>query len=83
MDPKNVEKKVCTVKLVFNDHPLDPKIVAVFVRWSLFRGTVLVKKFKMGLKNGGRYVTGGCYSGVVVSSRLTVCAKALCKESLF
>ncbi len=27
-----------TVKLVYNDHPRDPKFVAVVVRWSLFRG---------------------------------------------
>jgi len=27
-----------TVKLVYNDHPRDPKIVAVMDRWSLFGG---------------------------------------------
>ena len=26
-----------TVKPVYNDHPWDPKIVAVVDRWSLFR----------------------------------------------
>ncbi len=30
----------CTVKLVYNDHPRDPKFVAVVDRWSLFRGSV-------------------------------------------
>ena len=40
------------VKLVYNDHPRNPKIVVVVDRWSLFRGTF---KFKMGHQNGGRY----------------------------
>ncbi len=31
-------KKSSTVKLVHNDHPRNPKVVAVIDRWSLFRG---------------------------------------------
>jgi hypothetical protein len=30
---------IITVKLVYNDHPWDPKFVAVVDRWSLFRGS--------------------------------------------
>ena len=44
-----------TVKHVYNDHPWDPKFVAVVDRWSLFRGTFMLQKFKMGPQNGGRY----------------------------
>jgi hypothetical protein len=32
----------CTVKLVYNDHPRDPKLVAVVDRWSLFRGSFML-----------------------------------------
>ncbi len=28
-----------TVKLVYNDHPWDPKFVAIVDRWSFFRGS--------------------------------------------
>ena len=31
-----------TVKPVYNDHPWDPKMVAVVDRWSLFRGTFVL-----------------------------------------
>ena len=31
-----------TVKPVYNDHPWDPKIVAVVDRWSLFRGSFVL-----------------------------------------
>jgi hypothetical protein len=31
-------KNSSTVKLVYSDHPRDPKFVAVVYRWSLFRG---------------------------------------------
>ncbi len=32
-------KKIYTVKPEYNDHPWEPKIVAVVYRWSLFRGS--------------------------------------------
>ncbi len=32
-----------TVKPVYNDHPWDPKVVAVVGRWSLFRGHLCCK----------------------------------------
>jgi hypothetical protein len=35
-----------TVKPVFNDHPLDPKCVAVVDRWSLFRGRFMLERPK-------------------------------------
>ncbi len=35
-----------TVKPVYNGHPLDPKIVAVVLRWLLFRGFSI----KIGIK---------------------------------
>jgi hypothetical protein len=44
-----------TVKFVYNDHPRDPKFVAVVDRWSLFKGRFMLKRFKLGLKNNGRY----------------------------
>jgi len=37
----------CTVKPVYNDHPRDPKFVAVVDRWSLFRGSFVLQKLKM------------------------------------
>jgi hypothetical protein len=41
---------MCTVKPVYNDHPRDPKIVAVVDRWSLFRGQLLNKSPNWNLK---------------------------------
>ncbi len=38
------------VKPVYNDHPLDPKIVTVVDRWSLSKGHFCNKSFKWGLK---------------------------------
>jgi hypothetical protein len=60
-----------TVKLVYNDHPWDPKIVAVVDRWSLFRGHLCNKSPKWDLK---MVVVRGRWSlsEVVVSSGLTV-----------
>ncbi len=40
-----------TVKPVYNDHPRDPKIVAVVDRWSLFRGHLCQKKIEFGPQN--------------------------------
>jgi hypothetical protein len=37
-------------KLVYNDHPWDPKIVAVVDRWSLFNGQLCYKTFEWGLR---------------------------------
>ncbi len=31
-----------TVKPVYNDFPMDPKIVAVVDRWSLFKGSFML-----------------------------------------
>ncbi len=39
-----------TVKLVYNDHPWDPKKVAVVDRWSLFSGHLCSKSLKWDLK---------------------------------
>ncbi len=33
----------CTVKHMYNDHPRDPKFVAVVDKWSLFRGPLCYK----------------------------------------
>ncbi len=44
------KKNAYTVKLVYNDHPWDPKIVAVVDGWSLFIGT------KWPPQNGCRYM---------------------------
>ncbi len=34
--------KQCTVKLVDNDHPWDPKFVVAVDRWLLFRGNLML-----------------------------------------
>jgi hypothetical protein len=34
----------------YNDHPLDPKIVAVVDRWSLFRSHLCYKTFNRNLR---------------------------------
>ncbi len=47
---QKLKKTVLIVKPVYNHKPGDPKIVAVFDRWSLFRG-----QLKLYLGNGGRY----------------------------
>jgi len=36
-----------TVKPVYNDHPQDPKCVAVADRWSLFRGSFMSQKLTL------------------------------------
>ena len=51
---------------MYNDHPRDPKIVAVVDRWSLFRGSFMLYTLILGPKNRDRYLQ------VVVSSGLTV-----------
>ncbi len=43
-----------TLKPVYNDHLWDPKFVAIVDRWSLFRGTFMLQKLKLGLQNRGR-----------------------------
>ncbi len=50
---------------MYNDHPWNPKIVAVVDRWSLFGGHLCTQSSN-GTKSGGRY------RQVVVSSGLTV-----------
>ena len=61
----------CTVKPVYNDHPWDPKIVAVIDRWSLFRGRLCSKSskwdlqmvvviYKWSLFGGGRQLRFDC-----------------------
>ncbi len=57
----NSNTNMCTVKLVYNDHPWDPEFVAVIDRWSLFRGSFMLWKFKLGPQNCGR-----CRQGVVI-----------------
>ncbi len=36
-----------TVKLVYNDHPWDPNIVAVVDRWSLFSGHFTLDRWSL------------------------------------
>ncbi len=43
---KHFSKNVIIVKPVYNDHPRDPKIVAVVGSWSLFRGNLCNKSSK-------------------------------------
>ena len=43
-----------TVKPVYKDHSRDPKIVAVDDRWSLFRGSFIIKKLEKGPQKSGR-----------------------------
>jgi len=50
-----------TVKLVYNDHPWDPKFVAVVDWWSLFRGSFMLWKLKLRSQNCGR-----CRQAVVI-----------------
>ena len=54
---------IYTVKPVYNEHPREPKFVAVFDWWLLFRGSFVLLKVKMGPQNGGRcrqvFVIGG------------------------
>ncbi len=40
-----IENTKCTVKLVYNDHPWDPKFVVVVDRWSLLRVYVTKTEF--------------------------------------
>jgi len=59
---RSYTKVLCyTVKLVYNDHPWDPKFVVIVDRWSLFRGKFMLWNLKMGLQNGGR-----CWQVVVI-----------------
>ena len=37
-----IGERVSTFILAYNDHPRDPKIVAVDDRWSLFRGSFML-----------------------------------------
>jgi hypothetical protein len=41
---------VSTVTPVYNNHPWDPKIVAVVDRWSLFRGILYYTNFNWAFK---------------------------------
>ncbi len=43
-----------SVKPLNNDHPRDPKIVAVVDGWSLFRGQIFLRN-PNGTKKGGHY----------------------------
>ena len=40
------------VELVHNYHPRDPEFVAVFDRWSFFRGSFMLWKLKIGPQTG-------------------------------
>ena len=42
MTPTYNVKNKTTVKPVYNDHPRNPKFVAVVDRWSLFRGSSML-----------------------------------------
>ena len=60
-----------TVNHDYIDHPRDPKFVAVVDRWSLYRGSFMLWKLKLGPQNS---VTVDKWSllGGVVNSGLTV-----------
>jgi hypothetical protein len=47
--PKNIST-VVTIKPVYNDHPSDPKVVAVVDRWLLCRGHLCYKTSKWDLR---------------------------------
>ena len=47
---KFIDLITCTVKLVYNNHPRDPKIVAFVDRWSLFGGHLCYKWSNWDLK---------------------------------
>ncbi len=47
---KKINLEGSTIKPVYNDHPLDPKIMAVVDRWSLFRGHLCNKSSIWDLK---------------------------------
>ena len=51
---KKINLNYTTVKPVNHDHPRDPKPVADVDRWSLFRGSIMLQKMKIGLQNGVR-----------------------------
>ncbi len=57
---------MCIVKPVYNDHPRDPKIVAVVDRRSLFRGQLLNKSHNWNL----RMVVGSKGMGAMKEKRL-------------
>jgi hypothetical protein len=60
------------IKIVYNDHNCDPKIVAVVDRWSMFRGHLFIK-VQNGTQNVGHYMyTGSSYSELAVCSGLTI-----------
>jgi hypothetical protein len=47
-DPQDT--RINTVKPVYNNHPWDPKIVAVVDRWPLFRGGLYYKNWNWAFK---------------------------------
>jgi len=47
-------RSTCTDKPVYNDHPRDPKIVAIVDRWSILRGRFMLCTLKYEPKNSGR-----------------------------
>jgi len=57
-----------TVKPVYNDHPWDPKFVAIVDSWALFRGSFMLQILILGPQNSSRCSR---YSEVVVNSGLT------------
>jgi hypothetical protein len=42
----NASEHSQTCKLKYNDHPRDPKFVPVVDKWSLFRGSAVLKRLK-------------------------------------
>ncbi len=60
-----------TVKPLYNDHPWDPKIVAVVEKWSFFKGHLRNKSYNLDLKIVV-VVDRWSHVNVVVSSGLTV-----------
>ncbi len=85
-------KNCNTVKPVYNNHPWDPKIVAVVDRWSLFRGQLCNKSFSRDQKMvvvidrwslfvGGRYLRFDC-TFKFVSMSVLLYFVTLCKESV-
>ncbi len=42
------------IKPVYNDHPKDPKVMAVVDRCSSFSDRLMLQRTKLGLQNNGR-----------------------------
>ncbi len=51
------------VKLVYNNHPRDPKFGAIVDRCSLFRGWFKIERLKFGLQNDDHCIQWSLFGG--------------------